>query len=122
MGKTMAPDMKLAQGDLAKLKSGLLFLEAFLRLRPTMPLQHAYTIMLVAIEEGLSVSEYAERAGVGQTVMTRHLLDLGLQTRSRDPGLDLVIQRPNPLDLRKHQTFLTAKGRAMVHRALMALK
>ena len=74
--------------------------------------------MLVAQEEGLSVSEYAKQAGVGQTTMTRHLLDIGLQTRKREPGLNLVMQRQDPLDLRRHQAFLTDKGRALLTRVL----
>ena len=72
--------------------------------------------MFVATHPGLSVGEYAKLAGVGQTVMTRHLLDLGLQTRRRDPGLGLVEAYIDPLDLRKHPYRLTPKGEALMRR------
>jgi hypothetical protein len=80
-----------------------------------MPLQHAYTFLLVALNEGQGVMEYAEKAGVAQTVMTRQLLDIGSQNRKREPGYGLVMQRLDPLNLRRHQTFLTKEGRALLH-------
>lgn len=95
--------------------------DAFRQVRHDMPLQHAYTFMLVALREGCGVIEYAEQAGVAQTVMTRHLLDIGLQNRKREPGYGLVVQRPDPMDLRKHQTFLTPKGRALLHKVLRVM-
>jgi hypothetical protein len=36
-------------------------MEAFRAIRRTMPLQHAYAFIFVALEEGRSVSEYAKR-------------------------------------------------------------
>jgi DNA-binding MarR family transcriptional regulator len=110
-----------SQGD-GKLKTAMHLFDTFRALRPTMPLQHAYTFLLVAEEEGLGVKEYAERAGVPQTVMTRHLLDIGQMTRFREPGLGLVMQRQDPLDLRKHQSFLTPKGKALLHRVIGAVR
>jgi DNA-binding MarR family transcriptional regulator len=78
--------------------------------------------MLVAMQEGLGVTDYAERAGVPQTVMTRHLLDIGTHNRRREPGYGLVTQRQDPLDLRKHQTFLMIEGRALLHQILRILR
>jgi DNA-binding MarR family transcriptional regulator len=112
----------LGPQDVAALKTALHLLDAFKAVRPTMPLQHAYTFMLVAMEEGLGVTEYAERAGVAQTVMTRHLLDIGMQNRKREPGYGLVTQRADPLDMRRHQAFLTHEGRALLRKVLLALK
>lgn len=37
----------------------------------TMPLQYAYTFILVATREGLTVREYAELADVSQSVMAQ---------------------------------------------------
>lgn len=105
----------------AGLRDAVALLDVFRSVRATMPLQHAYTFLLVAMEEGLGVLEYAERAGVAQSVMTRHLLDIGLQTRKREPGLGLVIQRPDPLDMRKHQTFLTPAGKALLHKVMRCM-
>jgi DNA-binding MarR family transcriptional regulator len=93
----------------------LSFMEAFRVIGPIMPMQHAYAFLLVAIEEGRGVQEYAERAGVTQSVMTRILLALGRHRQKGAPGYGLVHQATDTQDLRKHQTFLTAKGEALMH-------
>jgi DNA-binding MarR family transcriptional regulator len=68
---------------------------------------------LVALEEGRGVQEYAERASVTQAVMTRILFALGSRSRGRERGYGLVQQGIHTADARKHQTFLTAKGKAL---------
>lgn len=98
------------------LRYGLAFLEVFRSIRPTMPLQHAITFMLVALDEGLSVQEYSERAGVAQSVMTRHLLDLGEFDRNHQPGLGLLYQKIDLMNRRRHVTFLSPEGRALLHK------
>ena len=77
-------------------------------------MQHAYAFLLVALEEGRGVQEYAERAGVTQAVMTRILFALGSRSRGRERGYRLVQQGVDMKDARKHQTFLTAKGKALM--------
>lgn len=86
-------------------------MEVFRAIRRTMPLQHAYAFLLVASEEGHSVSEYAKRAGTTQAIMTRILFALG--SREREPGYGLVQQVIDPQDGRRTQTFLTARGKAL---------
>ncbi len=95
------------------LRKCLLFMEAFRAIRRLMPLQHAYAFLLVALEEGRSVSEYAKRVGVTQAVMTRILFSLSSSSQGRAPGYGLVRQTEDSEDARKHQTFLTAKGKAL---------
>jgi DNA-binding MarR family transcriptional regulator len=89
-------------------------LEPFRAANPTMTLQQLISFLLVAKEEGLTVSEYARRAGLAQGVMTRNLFDLGEYNRRKDPGLGLVEQRPDLQDRRAHLTYLTHKGRGAV--------
>jgi DNA-binding MarR family transcriptional regulator len=90
-------------------------LEAFRRFRATMPLQYVMAFLLVAEEEGLGVGDYAHRAGVSVSVMSRHLLDIGVRNRHMEKGFGLVEYRPNPLELRKHEYMLTDKGRALLN-------
>jgi len=97
-------------------------LEPFRALRQTMPLQYIVSFLLVALEEGKGVNEYAERAGVGTSVMSRHLLDIGERNRHMEEGFGLVTQRPDPMELRKHQMMLTPKGRAVAHQIARHLK
>jgi len=113
---------KLSDDERTILKNVMHLMDAFRVVRPTMPLQHAYTFLLVAAEEGLGVQDYAKRARVAQTVMTRHLLDIGLMNRKRQPGYGLVTQRSHPLDLRKHQTFLTSEGRSLLHKIIRSVR
>jgi DNA-binding MarR family transcriptional regulator len=113
-----------AQGreDRAAIVTVLRILDEFRSLRPDLPISRAYTLLCVALEEGRPVNEYAKDQEVPKTTMTRHLLDLGDQTRRREPGMGLLIQRMSPLDRRIHETFLTPSGRALVHRVLRIFK
>jgi DNA-binding MarR family transcriptional regulator len=90
-------------------------MDAFRAIRRLMPLQHAYAFLFVALEEGRSVSEYAKRAGTTQAVMTRILFALSSHSRGREPGYGLVQQVIDPQDGRRTQTFLTVRGKALVH-------
>jgi hypothetical protein len=83
--------------------------------RRTMPMQYVQSFLLVAEEEGLGATEYAQRADVSVSVMSRHLLDIGERDRYMEPGLGWVAFRLNPMELRKKEYFLTDKGRALVH-------
>jgi DNA-binding MarR family transcriptional regulator len=104
--------LPITKDDHGTLQRCLLLIEAFRAIRRTMPLQHAYAFLLVASEEGHSVSEYAKRAGTTQAVMTRILF--ALSSRKRESGDGLVQQVIDPQDGRRTQTFLTAKGNALV--------
>jgi DNA-binding MarR family transcriptional regulator len=104
------------------LKCLLQALEPFRSLRSTMPLQYVIAYLLVALEEGEGTTEYARRAGVSQSVMSRHLLDIGDRNRHMEEGFGLVTQRQDPLNLSKHQNMLTNKGKAIAHQIVRALE
>jgi DNA-binding MarR family transcriptional regulator len=97
-------------------------MEAFRAIRRLMPLQHAYAFLLVALEEGRSVSEYAKRVGVTQAVMTRILFALSSRAHRRQPGCGLVQQVIDPQDGRRTQTFLTFRGNALVHEMVRLIR
>lgn len=113
---------KLEGAELTAVRSFMGALDAFRTIRPTMPLQYVVAFLLVAMEEGLGVSEYAQRAGVSLSVMSRHLLDIGERNRSMEEGFGLITSRQNPLELRKHEIFLTPKGRTLLHQIHRHLK
>jgi hypothetical protein len=48
------------------------------------------TFLVVVLDEGKSVQEYADAAGVSKSVMSRHILDLGDRTRYMEVGLGLM--------------------------------
>ena len=74
------------------------------------------------LEEGRGVQEYARRAGVTQAVMTRILFALGSRSRGRERGYRLVQQGIDTGDARKHQTFLTAKGKALMRQIVRLVR
>jgi DNA-binding MarR family transcriptional regulator len=117
MGRTLRAgnQRSSATNEQFALRKGLLFIEAFRAIRRLMPLQHAYAFLHVAVQEGLSVSDYAKRVGVTQAVMTRILFSLGSASQGRAPGYRLVQRVADPKDSRKTQTFLSVKGKALVH-------
>jgi DNA-binding MarR family transcriptional regulator len=121
-GRMATKDSRQSLPDEEKrsVKSLIMAIEAFRDMRHDMPLQYVHTFLLVAEEEGLGVTEYAERAGVSQSVMSRHLLDIGDRDRYREPGFGLVHKRQDPMELRKQRVFLTDKGRAIARRILRA--
>jgi DNA-binding MarR family transcriptional regulator len=106
-----------------KRKLGAFFqgLDPFVAIRQTMPLQYVRAFLLVALDEGKGVTEYARVAGVSQSVMSRHILDLGDMARDRTPGFGLVASRQDPLNLRRHQVILTDKGRTVAGAIVRAM-
>ena len=111
----------LTAEEKAKLKALLAALEPFRSLRGTMPLQYVIAYLLVALEEGEGTTEYARRAGVSQSVMSRHLLDIGDRNRHMEPGFGLITQRQDPMNLSKHMCQLTGRGLAVAHQIVRAL-
>ncbi len=109
-------DILATKSQKLALRKVLLFVEAFRAIRRLMPLQHAYAFLHVAVEEGLSVSEYAKRVGVSQAVMTRILFSLGSSSQGRAPGYRLVQQAMDLDDPRRTQTFLSAKGKVLMRK------
>lgn len=111
----------LSDDEKGVLKGVLRALDPFAEMRVDMPLQYVRSFMLVAMEEGKGVSEYAEQAGVSQSVMSRHLLDIGDRDRYMNEGFGLVHKRQDPMELRKYRVFLTDKGRAIARRIIRGL-
>src|SRR5512139_539597 len=100
-------------------KLGMTFVaaaECFKDIRHTMPFQYVLTFMMVALDEGKSIGEYAVKSGVSPSVMSRHVLDIGMRQRNMEPGFDLVTTKPNIHNLREHSVWLTDKGRALYHK------
>jgi DNA-binding MarR family transcriptional regulator len=108
---------KLTEEERTALHMYMSFMEAFRAIRPNiqnMPMGDAYGFLAIALEEGRGVTQYAERTGITQSGMTRTLSALGAGGRKGAAGFGLVQQAVDPKDMRKHQTFLTAKGKALI--------
>ena len=112
----------LTKEEIAAARALYLALKNFTTERKTMPLQYVMTFLQVCMDEGKGVMEYAERAEVPPTVMTRHLLDIGDLNRAREQGFGLVTQERDVNDLRRHRARVTPKGKALMHRMMEALR
>jgi DNA-binding MarR family transcriptional regulator len=87
-----------------------------------MPVNKLMSLFTVAMKEGLTVDDYAKRAGISPTTMSRHLLDLGEVDRNKHAGLGLVEGRTNVTNQREKVYALTHKGRALVTKIAGALR
>jgi DNA-binding MarR family transcriptional regulator len=117
----VAVPKKLDGVEYDTLKGMLAAIEAFRAIRPTMPLQYVVAFLLVAMEEGLGIGDYAKRAGVSMSVMSRHILDIGDRNRHMEEGFGLVTSKQSPMELRKNEVYLTPKGRTLMHQIVRQL-
>jgi DNA-binding MarR family transcriptional regulator len=87
---------------------------AFRELSPTMPVGEVQMFLLVALNEGASLTELAEEGDMKKSTASRYLLDLSDKTRSGDAGYGLITREPDPEELRRNMYALTDKGRQIV--------
>lgn len=105
---------KRTAAQAAAIRALLFALEPFFAIRSTMPASAVQAFLLVAEKEGLSVNEYAKKANLPPTTMSRHLLDMGERTRNYEAGAGLIEGADNLMNLREKQYRLTPKGRALL--------
>jgi DNA-binding MarR family transcriptional regulator len=96
-------------------------LKPFRELDSNMPLQYVTAFLAVAIKEGQNVSEYAKTVGTSQSLMTRHLADIGEINRYHKAGYGLVEAKTDMMDRRNRRNQLTTKGHRLVGQLLGAL-
>jgi DNA-binding MarR family transcriptional regulator len=98
-------------------------LDAFTEVRGTIPTQYVRAFLLIALDEGKTVGEYAMKSGVAQSVMSRHVLDLSDSSRRvNEPGMDLVLVKMNPNNRREHNVYLTPKGKVLLTKLIRQLE
>lgn len=113
--QSLRDDEKIVLANLMKA------LKPFRGLDATMPLQYVTAFLEVAIKEGQTVTQYAQITGVSQSLMTRHLADIGKVNRYHEAGYDLIEATTDPMDRRTKRNKLTAKGQRLVGQILGAL-
>lgn len=98
-----------------------LALKPFRDINPSMPLSYVTALLLVGMDEGKGVTEYASKVNISPTVMTRNLLDIGDRNRQKGEGYGLVTQERDLFDLRKHNARITPKDKAFANHVAAAL-
>lgn len=118
----MAQPKLLSADQTAVLKRTDEALKPFRSLRETMPLQYVTAFLLVATDPDQNVTAYATRAGTSQSLMTRHLADLGHVNRYHEEGFGLVEAYEDIMDRRNKLIRLTPKGKHVVWEMCEAMK
>ena len=87
-----------------------------------MPLRVVAMFLLIGQEEGLTVTQLAQRCGLRKTVASRYLSDLGPINRYGEPGFGLVtlVQKIYG-DRRERRVYVTAHGAAIIRQIRVAL-
>lgn len=83
-------------------------------LSSTMPVAELQMFLLVALNEGASLTDLCELADMKKSTGSRYLLDLSDKTRAGTAGYGLVTREVDPSELRKNMYALTAKGRNLI--------
>lgn len=115
-------DEPITASDKKLIQSLLWALKPFLNLRRPMPLPFVSTFLMVALEEGKGVNEYARALGMDRSTMSRNLHAIGDRARNGDGGLGLIAIRSHPVDPFRSQVFLTAKGRSIAEQVSRHLR
>lgn len=112
----------LTEDDKAVARALYLALKPFVQERSTMPTQLILAFLQVCMEEGLGTTDYARKADVAPTVMTRYLLDLAERNRVGEEGFGWITQERDVNDLRRHHARLTPKGLALLNQVKHAIR
>jgi DNA-binding MarR family transcriptional regulator len=115
-------EQSLTDAEKHTLSNIMTALAPFRILNPNMPMQYVTAFLLVALKQGESVTEYARTAGVSQSLMTRHLANLGDINRHHGEGFNLVEKKDDPMDRRVKRARLTEKGQRVLGEMVRALK
>jgi len=79
-----------------------------------MPMSQAYSLLLIAQYEGLSLTELANRADIGMATASRYVSMFGKTIRPGEQGMGLVESYDDPMERRKKIIKLTPKGKTVV--------
>lgn len=71
------------------------------------------TFIEIALNEGNTVGDLADRLNVNKTSLSRNLLDLSDKLRTGEEGYGLLMRSPDPTNLRGVLYVLTQRGRAL---------
>lgn len=98
---------------------------AFRELSPTIPVAYMEAFLVVCLKPGGGSTDYMKDMGTIQPIMSRMLLTLGNKERRKpadESGYKLVETSPDPLDMRRNRTFLTAKGKTLLNRVVRQIQ
>ena len=99
------------------LQEYLKFIRGVSKLEAEMPLQQLHCLLVIAqAEDGLSLTDLAQKVGIGLATASRYVAALGKQNRHREEGLFLVESFEDPMERRKKIIRLTTRGKIAVQK------
>ncbi|WP_027709128.1 MarR family winged helix-turn-helix transcriptional regulator [Zooshikella ganghwensis] len=104
-----------------KLLKFLNAVQAMRSIDPDMTLSQLATLLTIAKDEGLSVSEIQHRVGLTRTTGSRIVRSLTNWEGDGKPGFDFIEMRADPMDYRRRIAYLNEKGRKVVKDAIKHL-
>lgn len=78
---------------------------------PTISTQAAHAFVVVAMNEGSTLTEIAGKMGANYSTASRHLGDLGARTRKKEVGFGLIQAKINPANYTERLHTLTPRGK-----------
>lgn len=95
------------------------FIKGVVRIEPEMPLQQLHCLLIIAKEpDGMSLTDIAQKVGIGLATASRYIAALGKQNRHHEEGLLFVESFEDPMERRKKIIRLTAKGKAAINKLI----
>lgn len=92
------------------IRSVALILNEFRKVHPEIGTQQCMTLLAIAEEPGLTVTELSRKTGIGLASMSRHIEILGPHRALKGVGWGLVQDDSHPTDRRRKVITLTAQG------------
>lgn len=92
------------------IRSVALILNEFRKVHPEIGTQQCMTLLAIAEEPGLTVTELSRKTGITLAAMSRHIETLGPHRPSKQVGWGLVADDAHPTDRRRKVITLTAQG------------
>ena len=109
---------KFTQEDRRTLLKQLQVLNRFRELDAEMQMPQAVTLLTVALNEGISLSDLTERTRQATSSASRNVASLSTVHRKGKPGHGLVLNREDPFERRKKQHILTPKGLSFINQLI----
>ena len=101
--------------DPKKTRLQLRLVEEYRKLNNEMPVQQMATLLTIALESGITVTDLATKAGLSLAAASRNVEVLGPFQPKRNVGMGLIQGDYSEDDRRKKTLTLTAKGWRVVN-------
>lgn len=109
---------KLSAENRKSLLRLLRILNQFRELDSEMQMPQAVTLVTIALNEGISLSDLTDRTQQATSSASRNVASLSALHRKGKEGHGLVLNREDPIERRRKQHVLTTKGRTFIQRLI----